>query len=100
MHFRKNKCAGPPAHAAQSRAGIDHRYLPPTDISRARVVGRIARAPCRVLVIRIALPDPTRRGNVMVEFWRQVRVLTGAERQALAVIVGVTAEHPVALLDA
>jgi hypothetical protein len=32
MPFRKSECAGPPAHAAQSRAGIDHQYLSPTDI--------------------------------------------------------------------
>src|SRR5215813_13955593 len=70
------------------------------DIGRARVVGCVARAPRWILIIRIALRDPTCRGNAVIEFWREVRVLTGAKRQALIIVVRVTAEHPVALLDA
>ena len=78
MLFRKGEDAGPPEPAAQSRAGMDHRYLPPTAISRAWDEGRLARAPRRVLVIRIALRDPTCRGNAVIEFWREARILTGA----------------------
>src|SRR5262245_23204002 len=99
LPLHTGECTGLPERMAQSRVGIDGQYLPPIDISRARVVGRVARAPRRALVIWIALPDPTRRGNAVIEFWREVRILAGAECEARAVIVSATTEHPVALLD-
>jgi hypothetical protein len=69
----------PPRGRGTARAGSDHRSLSLAVISRTRIEGRMARAPHRVLVIWIALPDATCRGNVVIEFWREVRIFTGAE---------------------
>src|SRR5262245_64450293 len=76
----------------QSRPRLDARHL-------ALTVGRVAPTPGRILVIGITMRNPASRGNAVVEFQWQVRIVPRTISQALAVIVGVTAKHPVALLN-
>src|SRR3569833_4048448 len=60
----------------------------------------LAAAPVRVLTIRIVIRHATPGRDAVRKRGREVRILARSERQTLTTEVRVTAEHPIALLDA